>query len=278
MELNNKKTFFFTLSIVILLLCIIHTLIVYKITLPPEFVKLTSTRLLGANERDIFIEMTWTVKNVSLFPYVLDNTNLYFHEQEIQIARVFFEDAVLINAFADSKIKVNAAINRDVFERLIRNSIDDYSFDLRGTAEAKFLFVLARKLSVTQHIPINITNLVTNFLQDSFKNAIYLEQILLAENYINCIIAIINRPGFKMDITAFEGNIQIGKSKSGRAEYFYTTQFSPEDIKKTTRLRFTTEQNLIDKNFSQSYFIEGLLTVILWGREYNFPIKVVGDS
>ena len=278
MDLSEKKNLFIIASAIIVVFCIAHTILLFVATKPPEFQSLINTRLLGANDRDIFIEMTWNVRNVSLFPYILDNANLFFYEQEFQIARVFLEDAVIVNAFAHTRIKVNAAINRDIFERLIRNSIDDYSFDLRGTAEARFLFVFGKELQMTQYIPIRITKLLSDFLQDSFKNAIFFEQIIIADNSTDCIIVFINRTGFEMEIMAFDGKIQIGKSHSGTADYFFPVYFREDERRKTTRIRFKTESTLLDRNFSQRYFVEGRMKVGLWGREYAFPVYLLGEN
>ena len=278
MELKYIKNRLITLSIIILVLCILHTIVVYMATKPPEFTGLISTRLLGADETNIFIEMTWNVKNVSLFPYILDNTHLFFHEQELQIAQVFPADAALINAFADSKIKVRATINRDVFERLIRNSIDYYSFDLRGTAEARFLWLFSKELEMSQHIPIEINALLSTFLQDSFRNAIYFEQIIITESAVDCIIAFVNRTGFEMEIRGFESNIQIGRTNSGHSDYFYPVHFRPDERMKTTRIRFQLQNTLIDRNFSQRYFLDGYLTIGLWEREYTFPMRLIGEN
>ncbi|MCL1827603.1 MAG: hypothetical protein FWG20_06115 [Candidatus Cloacimonetes bacterium] len=255
-----------------------HTILLYSITKPPEFVSLTGTKLMGTSETDIFIEMTWKVKNVSKFPFILDNTNLFFYNQELQIARVFFEDAVLINAVRDSKIKVNAAINRAVFEDMIRNSIEEYSFDLRGTVEARFLFMLGKELQMTQHIPINITHLLSNFLQDSFKGAIFFEQMMITETAIDCVIAFINRPGFEMEILSFDSRIQIGKTSAGNIDYFFPVYFRPDEIKKNTRIRFTTGEALIDRNFMGQYFVEGYIKVSLWEKEYSFHTRIIGDK
>ena len=278
MDLSDKKRLFIIASVAIVVFCIAHTILVFVATKPPEFLGLMSTRLLGANDRDIFIEMTWNVRNVSLFPYILDNATLHFHEQEIQIARVFLDDAVIVNAFANTRIKVNAAINRDIFERLIRNSIDDYSFDLRGSAEARFLFIFGKKLPIAQYIPIRITNLLSDFLQDSFKNAIFFEQIIITDTSTDCIIVFINRTGFEMEIMAFDGKIQIGKSHSGTADYFFPVYFREDESRKTTRIRFRTESTLIDRNFNQRYFVDGRMKVELWGREYAFPVYLLGEN
>jgi hypothetical protein len=221
--------------------------------------------------------MTWIAKNVSLFPFIIDNTNLHFHEQELQIARVFFDDSVLINAFAESRIKINAGISKDIFETFAKNLIDQYSFDLRGTVEAKFLLFLTKELRIAQHIPIDISFLLKNFLEDSFKRAIFIEQILLTETHVECIVSFLNRPGFPMYIANFDGNIQIGRTNSGRSDFFGPIFLEQNQQRNTTRIRFTRENTILDGSFNQRFFIEGNLTVILWGAEYVFPIRLVEE-
>ena len=247
----------------------------------PEFENLISARLLGVNNRDFFLELVFQTQNMSNVVYQIRDAELYFFEFERTIANVYLYDTVNINPFTSSIFEVNATLNRDIFERLIADFIDAYSFILIGSIQVKTFF-FSRELKVYYNIPINIKELFNNFLGESFKNSISVENISLTEEgsliFLDCDINVFNRTGFDLNINSFEGIINVNRISDGRCISFEPIGFSSNHPTRSSTLRFRIHDDVLGDAQNLRYIIEGTMTAILWETEFNFPILIIGEN
>ena len=245
-----------------------------------EFKELVSARMLGANDKDFFLELIWNAQNSSYTAFKIDIAELFFYEFEEVIARVFLDDTVYINPFTASVFVVNATLNRETYERLIYNFIDAYAFNLIGTAKAKTLF-FSKNLRIDKHIPINIKDIYCAFLSESFKNSILVENIDLIGRqnnlYIDCNITIFNRTGFDLYISDFEGNIYLSRVGNGVSTHFEPIRFIDNETTNTSSMSFVLDTHIPNDTAYHRYLIEGTMTAVFWDTEFKFPIEIIGE-
>ena len=248
---------------------------------PPTFDGLVSTRILGANERDVFLEMVWRVQNPSGLHYTITHTNMHFYEFGEPIARIFFEENLSINPTKSTNVRVYATIEKGVFESLMYNFIDVYSFNMSGTVRARVLF-FTKELQMFQFIPISIKEMVTNFLQMSFRNAIAVERVGF-HNVGNTTEAefhlrLLNRTGFDLAVTEFNGDLDLNRNITGFNSALMPVVFRDNMSRGTTRLRFTLNQRFVHDDQPIRYVISGLMKLSLWEREYLVAVEISGEG
>jgi hypothetical protein len=271
------NAFFVYASVIMLSLCLILNIYTYYSLKHPEFKTQQSERVLGVGDQDVYLEMVWSFENPSKLPYRISKSELYFYENEDPVARIYFSRNQLIKAFTKSNLNVNLTINKDFFEMLMQNNIDTYSFNMQGYAQARVLF-FPKKVEINQYIPINISNLLSDFLDESFRNAVIFEGLTISRSYIESEVIIINRTGFDLFIDDFEGHLEINNNISGSTDVFTPISFTSDEKSKTTYIRFISEEPIVDIPTAYSYLITGYLSVQLWELEYVFPIIIMGEE
>jgi len=244
---------------------------------PPTFDGLVSTRILGANERDVFLEMVWRVQNPSGLHYTITHTNMHFYEFGEPIARIFFEENLSINPTKSTNVRVYATIEKGVFESLMYNFIDVYSFNMSGTARARVLF-FTKELQMHQFIPISIKEMVTNFLQLSFRNAIAVERVGFNNTDVEFHLRLLNRTGFDLVITEFNGDLEVNRNIVGFNPVLEPVIFADNSTRGTTRLRFTTSQRFAGNDQPFRYVLSGLMKLNLWETEYLVAVEISGEN
>jgi len=246
----------------------------------PIYKNLVSARLLGVNNRDFFMELVWESQNKTFTSYSIDASELHFYERGIEIARVYLDDTIIINPFTSSIFIASATLNRDTFENLIYNYIEAFTFNLQGSIRAKTLF-FGRELILEKNIPINIKELFNGFLQESFRNAVSMENISMAReadiNILNCEINLYNRTGFDLFISSFEGNININRISNGTVISFEPISFSNNETTRNSNMSFRLDDNIQEDSSYFRYILEGIMTAVYWDTEFFFPIEIVGE-
>jgi len=248
---------------------------------PPTFESLVSTRILGTNDRDVFLEMVWRVQNPSGLHYTITHTNMHFFEFGEPIARIFFEENLSISPTKSTNVRVFATIEKSVYESLMYNFIDVYSFNLSGTARARVLF-FTKELQMSQFIPISIKEMVTNFLQMSFRNAIVVDRVEF-QNVANHTEAefhlrLLNRTGFNLVISEFNGDLDLNRNIVGFNSVIGPVVFTDNITRATTRLRFTLSQRFASDGQPIRYVVTGLLKLNLWDTEYVVAVEISGEG
>ncbi|MCL2064642.1 MAG: hypothetical protein FWG98_09780 [Candidatus Cloacimonetes bacterium] len=267
-------------SLLMLTVCLtIHFNTYFNIS-APIYKNLVSARLLGVNNRDFFMELVWESQNKTFTSYSIDASELHFYERGIEIARVYLDDTIIINPFTSSIFIASATLNRDTFENLIYNYIEAFTFNLQGSIRAKTLF-FGRELILEKNIPINIKELFNGFLQESFRNAVSMENISMAReadiNILNCEINLYNRTGFDLFISSFEGNININRISNGTVISFEPISFSNNETTRNSNMSFRLDDNIQEDSSYFRYILEGIMTAVYWDTEFFFPIEIVGE-
>ena len=280
MVVKKINRYFLISSIIMLGIITFIQFYVYQNIKEPVFIQLVSARILGANERDFFIDLIWEVNNESITAYNIDITELNFHEFNETIARVYFNDMIKINPFTVSTFKVTATLNRDTFERLMSNYIESYSFNLTGTAKAKTLF-FSKDLDIYKFIPINIISLINDFLYESFKNSIIVERITYSEQsgrlLVDCDISLYNRTGLEMIVSDFEGKLYLNNFE-GTVIHFEPIRFVNNMPRRVSRIRFGIDNYPLEDSINNRYYIDGNITASLWEKEFIFPVEIIGEN
>ena len=280
--MNIKKINFslLTISFVLILFSISIKMIAFLNIKAPEFKKLISARIIGTDERNMFIEMIWELNNVSNIPYSLRNSEMFFFESENKIASIVFDDKFTVKSFSSTSIKINVTLDKRIFEKLVLNYIDSYSFHLQGNADVRFLF-FSKKIFLNQFIPVNIKSLINDFLIDGLKNFF---QIKSVESHFeneksNLIFKIdaLNRISLPHTILSFKGKVFINKEITGTVYTFSPVQFIDEINNVNTELIFKLDNKFETDIVPFRYFIKGFLEVRIWDNLYDIPFEMIGE-
>ena len=264
------------LSILLIASCLSFYVYKYVNIQSPEFDNLISARIIGANESDIFVEMTWAVKNPSRLYYMIDDTDIYFYEFGEPIARIFFEERISVNPFSSTNVRTIATINRYNFERLMYNFIAEYSFNIIGTARARVLF-FPKTIRINQFIPINIKAMVNDFLQESFRNAITVERLHVRGTQLEFSLGFLNRTGLNLEISEFSGEVEINRTVSSSRSVFEPVVFDSNNPRLLTWLRFNFVNQAVFVGQPLRYVVSGMFIIRLWDGEYRIPVELVGE-
>jgi hypothetical protein len=280
MDIKKFNAIFFVISLVIFSMCLAYNVIAYIHVTPPTIDEFVSARIIGTDAELIFIEMIWSIKNNSHFPFYLQINEAHFFENNQLMSTVHFPLTTLIAPIYDGTIKFRASIPRETFGNLMSNYIDAYSFHLRAESVAKIMGI-SKKINIEQHLPINLRYLVTEFLRDSFKNAIDIENphYIIEGDYavFVCEVNIYNRGQLSLSFRDFEGKVEINREVTGVSMTFSPFYLTTDDTSQTTTLRFSLD-GLLTTEDSLGFIITGILRVGIWERIYHFPIQWIGES
>ena len=233
------QKFLLTFSLILIGLCVIVNVATYLLTPSPVFNNLISARILGKNETDTFLEMVWELDSQSYFAYVADSTELYIVEGGYAIARLNTDNNIAVRPSEVTMVKMSVIMNNEWFERFAKDPNELYPFQVQGTVVAKVLFFY-KVLPVNQTMPIKLKLLVNDFLTDSFKNAIMIENVRVTNNYVDCNLNIFNRPAFDMELKELSGSIQINNNLFGTVNQFTPVSFRSDENRKPGQVRFIT--------------------------------------
>ena len=263
-----------------LLFCTLFHFFSYKNISNIDLNGIVSARMLGANGKDVFLEISIEARSPLNILFWIDSPELYFYEFGEKIANVYLYETLYINPFEPSFFVINTTINRETYESLIYNFIEAYTFNLIGTIRTNTLF-FSKELQVYRQIPINIKELFENFLNESFRNSIYVENIYwdVLENdvLIECEINIFNRTGFELCVENFVGEIYLNRIGLGVSSFFNPIKFSDYETTKVSSIEFILENNISEEHNNYRYLIDGIISTVFWNTVFNFPIQIIGE-
>ena len=274
------------LILIVLIALLLSFVVVYNVHKymkieAPTFERLVSARIMGTNERDVFLEMVWSVQNPSRRNFSISETEMFFYEFGEPIARIYFEEKIRISPRRSTNIKVYATIEKHKFESLMYNFIDVYSFNMSGTTKASTLF-MRKELKMFQFIPINIKEMVTNYLILSFRNAIAVDRVNFynegSNSGVEFNLRMLNRTGFDLRIEDFTGDLEINRTISGFNPVIEQVAYLDGVTRGITKLRFSLDQRFVADEQPFRYVISGLMKMVLWDTEYIVSVEISGDS
>jgi len=280
---RNRILLYVCLSI--LMLCLGYHLVAYFIVRPFVFQELTSARILGSNESSFFIELQYRAKNPYLVPYKVSPTEAFFYDNEALSGEVEFIDEVIkIRSFTNNLIRLNITLPRETFQRLMSNRIDEYAFQMVAYLRVQnpFFIFFIKEMRLNQFLPVNINRLMLDYLSAEFGNRISMNkesirfQDLQNQTIMTCEVSIMNRGNLELFFRSFEGTVHLNYQINGTASSFTPVQFTRQDRAKTAQMVFRLD-NILQKKDDVGYTISGNMIVSLWGRNYRFPIELIGE-
>ena len=277
--LKRTNNFLFFLSIIIIFVCMVYNLIAYSFISPLEYSRIVSSRIVGTDLNHIFVEIEWEVYNSSVSSFVMNITEAHLFELGERVGNIYFSDFIIVKGFSSTRLIMRADIPRNIFERLMTNHIDSYSFHMIAHATGRILF-LPKMIVINQHLPIDIRLLLNHFLSESLKNFITVENVgfVVERNasYLLCNISVYNRCQMDLVFREFEGTVEIDREFTGILTNFEPIRFASNETVKTTNMRFRLNQDF-RPNDTAGFILNGTFKVGLWGRVYTIPVELMGE-
>ena len=269
-------------SCTILLICAIFNVWIFYSIEPPVFNTVISATIVGTDEHNISVEMTIDIDNTSKIPFKITDTDIFFYDFENTIARVHLVEETFINALSNTIIKINACIQKETFENLMINAIEQYSFHLVGNIQTKVFFI-PKHLKVNKYVAVDVNSLLTKFITDSFKNSIVIDDIRFINesnfDFMLCNITFLNKAGLHLYIKNFVANVEVNSYSYGTMDFFEPFAFRHHEARKvaSARFRFPQSRENLTGIGQYRYCIDGNMIVELWEQTYQFPVEMIGE-
>ena len=277
--LKRLNIFLIIISILIIFVCFVYNAIAYSFISNLEFNRIISTRIIGTDVNDIFVEIVWEVQNDSISSYNLSINEAYLFELGERVGNIYFDPISTIKGNSGTRLSIRADIPREIFERLMTNHIDSYTFHMIADATGWILF-FPKNIRINQHLPIDIRLLINHFLSESLRNFLSVESAgIISErnaNYLLCNISVYNRCQMDLFFREFEGTVEIDREFTGVLAGFEPIRFAANETVKNTNMRFRIDRNFIP-NDTAGFILNGAFKVALWGRVYVVPIELMGE-
>ena len=275
-RINN---FLIILSVIIIFVCVVYNVIAYSFISSLEFSRIVSTRIIGTDLNHIFVEIEWEVHNNSVSSFIMNFKEAYLYELGEQVSNIYFDDVNIIKGFSTARLTIRADISRDLFERLMTNHIDFYSFHLIADATGWILF-FPKIIRIDHYLPIDIRMLINHFLSESLRNFITVETVSFIternDSYLLCNISVYNRCQMDLFFREFEGTVEINRESTGVLTNFTPIRFASNETVKNTNMRFRLNQ-YFRPNDTAGFILNGAFKVALWGRVYTIPVELIGE-
>ncbi|MDD4155515.1 MAG: hypothetical protein PHY08_02975 [Candidatus Cloacimonetes bacterium] len=287
-------------SLIFIIITIFLKISIYFHTILPKIENIKNISIIGFNNEKISLALDIEMKNHSLFPFEIDNYNLFLYDNELQISRLnntiqnIGFSKIFLSPHKIKNVKFNTFIDQDIFKKYINSPQYSDQIIIKGQIHYT-VFKIKKSVDIEQVIEINKTKLISQYLKKSIKmvflnnnvtlsnKSIYQDYKLITPN-LELPILIYNHTGVDLTFEKINAYIFINRILSGQTSDFSRFNSLTNNTSNSISLKFTLDKlplndfNILEEIESSSekvsYLIEGKAKIQLWNNNYEIPIEI----
>ncbi len=301
MKLKKVNNFLFISSIFILIITIFLKVFSCFHSVLPEFKDISKITIIGCDEEFMFIDLFFEIENKSVLPFVLENMQLYLHDNQDMISELSVvnrntnNNKIFISSVSNETVNIRTSLKKEYIKHFVENKIDLYSFRVTGQSDLS-VFNIRKQIDIHHYLILDFGDLMQKYLSNTLKSIFIINNVTLnvvsgLDNYrfnnqsLELSILVYNKSGLNLKVNNINADIFINRSLSGSIEKFYPQFIKSKSTSDTIKLIFILDKIPADELSSlrlhtdllqnNNYLIEGTGTFHLWGKSFTIPIEII---